>query len=233
MLNDLQLTGRERTHINQLEAPRCALHHDVVEPFMTLRAAAARDGIDLTPCSSFRDFDSQLRIWNRKFRGEWPLYDAEGAERDYDALDEEEIVECILCWSALPGASRHHWGTEIDVIDGAAVPEGYRVQLLPEEFASDGVFGKLARWLGEHIEAFGFFRPYASYQGGVHAEPWHLSYAPVSVPALEALGIEVVREAVAESILGREIVLKRLPEIYERYVLNIVPPPGIEPQQPA
>ena len=37
----------------------------------------------------------------------------------------------ILEWSALPGASRHHWGSEFDVFDLAALPEGYRVQLLP------------------------------------------------------------------------------------------------------
>ena len=34
--------------------------------------------------------------------------------------------DAILLWSALPGASRHHWGTDFDVFDRAAVPPDYR-----------------------------------------------------------------------------------------------------------
>ncbi len=37
---------------------------------------------------------------------------------------EAERVAAILVWSALPGASRHHWGTDCDVIDAAALPPG-------------------------------------------------------------------------------------------------------------
>ena len=87
----------------------------------------------------------------------------------------------ILLWSALPGASRHHWGTEIDVIDRAALRPGQHAQLIPAEYCAEGVFGGLDRWLTEHAGAFGFFRPYDRDRGGVQPEPWHLSFAPVSV----------------------------------------------------
>ena len=40
-MNELELTGRARSHIEQLEEPRVALHRDVVAPFMALRAAWA------------------------------------------------------------------------------------------------------------------------------------------------------------------------------------------------
>ena len=71
-MNELELTGRARTHIDQIDDPRVALHREVVEPFRALREAAARDGLDLMPFSAFRDFNQQVEIWNRKFRGERP-----------------------------------------------------------------------------------------------------------------------------------------------------------------
>ena len=69
-----QLTGRVRTHLRELQDPPCALHMQVVPPFLAMRAAAAADGIELVAFSSFRDFDRQLAIWNGKFRGERPLH---------------------------------------------------------------------------------------------------------------------------------------------------------------
>ena len=87
-----------------------------------MRAAAAADGIDLVAFSSFRDFDRQLAIWNGKFRGERPMQDRAGRPLDALALTPAERVAAILWWSALPGASRHHWGTDIDVMDAARCP---------------------------------------------------------------------------------------------------------------
>ena len=110
MLNELELTGRATTHVVQRDDLRAAIHRDVMEPFLALKAAASGAGIDLTIASGFRDFGAQVRIWNMKYRGERPLYDAEGNVRDHASLNPGELVEGILCWSALPGASRH-WGS--------------------------------------------------------------------------------------------------------------------------
>jgi len=84
-----------------------------VAPFLNLRRAARADGIDLKPLSSFRDFARQLAIWNGKFSGERPMYDALGVKLNAAALTPWERIEAILLWSALPGASRHHWGTDV------------------------------------------------------------------------------------------------------------------------
>lgn len=223
-MNPLELTGRTRTHIEQLEQPRVALHRDAVGPFQALRAAAATRGMDVIPSSAFRDFAQQVEIWNRKFRGERPLYDREGNEREHASLTEVEIVEAILVWSAVPGASRHHWGSDIDVYDRAAMPPGYRVKLLPEEYAPGGVFERLGDWLNENLERFDFFRPYDRDRGGVYPEPWHISYAPVATRAQSALTTEVIAAALQDSeVLGKEIVLAKLDEIYQRYVANVGP----------
>lgn len=221
-MNELELTGRARTHIVELESPRCGLHYEAAASFLAMREAAAREAIDLVACSSFRDFDSQLVIWNRKWRGERPLYDRQGRPVDAQNLSETELVELMLCWSAIPGGSRHHWGTDVDVIDAAAAPRGTRVDLLPDEYAPGGIFERLSDWLDVHMHRFGFFRPYRLDRGGVGTEPWHLSYAPVSMPALEALGLPTLRRALVESeVAGKSQILARLPEIYTRFLLTI------------
>ena len=163
-----------------------------------------------------------MRIWNMKYRGERPLYDRAGNVREHASLDVPQLVEAILCWSALPGASRHHWGSDIDVIDRAAMPENYRLRLLPDEFEPGAVFCRLGVWLDQNIARYGFFRPYDEYRGGVYPEPWHLSHAGISTAALELLSVELIAATVrASEVLGKEQVLAQLPEIYRKYVVNI------------
>jgi hypothetical protein len=193
-----------------------------------MRNEARLAGIELLVVSSFRDFNHQTAIWSAKFNGQRPLLDRSGLEIHRAELYESALIDAILIWSALPGASRHHWGSEIDVIDAAAVRPGVRPQLLTREFAAGGCFERLNGWLDSNIQSFGFFRPYSTDQGGVQPEPWHLSYAEVSTPALEVLSLEVLREALEEADMpGRETVLARLPELYQRYVLAIdVPGPS-------
>ena len=144
-MNELELTGRARTHVVELAQPRCALHYEVVASFLAMRDAAAAYGIDLSPRSTFRDFDTQVSIWNRKWSGERPLYDRSGQRLDRSQIADRDTVDAILCWSAVPGGSRHHWGTDVDVIDAAAVPAGYTVELLSSEYAPDGIFARSPR----------------------------------------------------------------------------------------
>ena len=226
-MNELELTGRARTHIVDLDRPRCALHYAAATSFLALRDAAAQAGIDLAAASSFRDFDRQLHIWNAKWTGERPLLHRQGRPLVAASLDEAARIDAILCWSAMPGGSRHHWGTDCDLIDSAALPDGYRVQLVPEEYAPGGVFERLTPWLDENMARFGFYRPYASAGCGAGVEPWHVSYWPVAYEALEALTLPVLRRAVAGSaLLGKEQVLERLPEIYTRFILAVDSPPA-------
>lgn len=221
-MNELELTGRARSHIVELAEPRCALHYEAATSLLAMRDAAAGAGIDLTPRSSFRDFDAQLGIWNRKWAGERPLYDRQGLAIERSQLTDAQVVDAILCWSAIPGGSRHHWGSDVDVIDAAAVPAGHTVELLPSEYAPDGIFGRLSAWLDANMHRFGFFRPYRTDRGGVSPEPWHLSYAPVSLPALESLSLSTLRQVLdASAIAGKPHVLARLPEIYTRFLLAI------------
>jgi LAS superfamily LD-carboxypeptidase LdcB len=201
------------------------VHMDVVAPFFRLKDAAAREGFDLEILSGFRGFESQLSIWNRKVRGERAVLDSDAVPMDITRMSDRELVFAILRWSALPGASRHHWGTDLDVYDDAAKPEGYEIELIPEEVDSGGMFGPLHDWLDGRMsrsEAFGFFRPYDRDRNGVAPERWHLSCAPVAGSLFESLTVEVLRQTVEVSEMElKQTVLEHLDEIFDRFVINI------------
>jgi hypothetical protein len=75
------------------------------------------------------------------------------------------------------------------------------------------------------MSRFGFFRPYTVDRGGVQPEPWHLSHAPVAVPALAALSPQILMDAIAGSAVeGKEHVLARLPELHARFVAAVSSP---------
>jgi LAS superfamily LD-carboxypeptidase LdcB len=209
-LNPLELTGRARTHLIEAPGQGCHVHVHAATPFLQLRRAATEAGFDLAAVSAFRDFGRQLAIWNAK-------YDRAGADGAIPAPDER--IDAILRWSALPGASRHHWGTDVDLIDRAALPAGYRVRLVTEEYAPGGPFAAAAAWLEANASRFGFFRPYRGILSGVQAEPWHFSFAPVAEEARRHLSVALLREALGEAGLsGKQAVLARLDEIVARYV---------------
>jgi LAS superfamily LD-carboxypeptidase LdcB len=221
-VNDGELTGQARTHIAAVADPPCLLHAEVVAPFLNLRRAALDEGFDLAPMSSFRDFARQLNIWNGKFSGERPMFDAGGAQLDAKSLTPRERVDAILLWSALPGASRHHWGTDLDLVDRCLREAGYQIKLTREEFAPGGPFAALNLWLDANAPRFGFFRPFQGVRSGVQPEPWHFSFAPIAEKARQRLSPEVLRNAIAGApLLGKEVVLGSLDELHARYVATI------------
>jgi LAS superfamily LD-carboxypeptidase LdcB len=217
-----ELTGRARTHIVDVAEPACALHRHTIAAFLQLRRCAGAAGFDVAPVSGFRDFTRQLTIWNRKWNGETPLNDPQGGIMDSARLSADERVDAILHWSALPGASRHHWGTDLDLIDRRALIPGYQVQLIGAEYVAPGPFAPLAEWLESNAARFGFFRPFRGVLSGVQAEPWHFSFAPVAEPARRRLTAGVLREALETcELAGKEFVLARIDELHARYVASI------------
>lgn len=221
LVTDALLIGRDDSRIDHesLERP---VHVDLVPAWLELVDAARASGFDLAIASGYRDYQRQLQIWNGKAKGGRPLLDSDGRLLDAAALNDWDKVQAILRWSALPGASRHHWGTDIDVYDRAAVPPDYAVQLTPEEVAENGPFGPLHRWLDERIardRSFGFFRPYATDRGGVAPERWHLSYAPLAQYYQRQLSPRRLLAALDSPALAlRHCVRAHWHEIYTRYI---------------
>ncbi len=150
------------------------LRKEAYDAFIEMRDAALSDGIDIEIVSSFRSFDRQVAIFERKYA----RYTEDDSMEPIDAID--KIIE----YSTIPGTSRHHWGTDIDIIDANGKTEGD--VLVPEKFEPDGPFGALKAWMDENSEKYGFYLVYTdeSKRRGFKYEPWHYSYAPLSVPML-------------------------------------------------
>jgi LAS superfamily LD-carboxypeptidase LdcB len=219
------LTGRTDGHVALHADGKSRLHRDALADFARLAAEAQKDGFELKVVSSFRDFAAQLRIWNEKTEGKRPLLDRMGAPLDPAKLSPDEIVTAILRWSALPGASRHHWGTDFDVVAGNVLPDGYQVQLTPQEITKGQVFEAFGAWLEDRLPFAGFYRPYAEERGGVSPEWWHLSYAPIAETYRRAYKLSTLRRSVEASDLRlKPIVEARLEEIFETYVDNVADP---------
>ena len=222
-LSSVQLTGRSESHLVRMTCGH-SMQAEAAEAFTQLQSDAREAGFDLAIVSAFRSFERQLAIWNGKASGQRLIHDDSGNALNANELSVDELVHAILRFSALPGTSRHHWGSDIDVYDQAAVSDDYAVQLVPAEVSSGGVFDPMHSWLDERIAAdksHGFFRPYASDSGGVAVERWHLSYAPLSLGCAAQLTAALVRECwngCEEKLLLREVLDAQLPTIIKRYL---------------
>lgn len=144
----------------------------VLDAFTDMYEAASEDGIQLKIISATRNFDHQKRIWGNKFftlvtrMSQIPTAEHRlGFARD------------ILRYSSMPGTSRHHWGTDIDI--NALEPSYFESGKGLEEY----------EWLKEKAQQYGFCQPYTSKDNGrtgYEEEKWHWSYTPLSGTYLKA-----------------------------------------------
>ncbi|MEX0273223.1 MAG: M15 family metallopeptidase [Flavobacteriaceae bacterium] len=152
------------------------LGKEALDAFLQMKKAAYSDGIDLKIVSGYRSFDRQMQIWERKYI----RYTEDDGMRPLNAI--EKIIE----YSTIPGTSRHHWGTDIDIVDGYRKVKGD--VLVPEKFEGEGPYADFKKWMDENANDFGYYLVYTDEpkRRGFKYEPWHYSYAPVSRPMLEA-----------------------------------------------
>lgn len=192
--------------------------------FKAMTDKAAEDDIQLAICSAYRPFDRQLAIWNAKASGKHAVLDSNEQAVDIKGITDDELVDLILLWSALPGASRHHWGTDIDVFDAKQVAAG-DLRLVEAEYSHQGPCARLHRWLVIHAEEFGFYFPFQLGKSAVSPEPWHISYFPVSQTLLPQFNPLALAKLIENSdMLLKRAVLARLDTLVEKYVRRIATP---------
>ncbi len=219
-----QILGRDDSHVADWFGIR--LHPKAIESFKLLKEDAAKAGFDLRIVSGFRPFDRQLLIFNKKAIGERPIFDENDRVVKVANLSPYALLRSILRFSALPGASRHHWGSDIDIYDASSVSSEYVVQLSKAEVVSGGVFHELHQWLDEQIrknEAHGFYRPYEIDYGGVAPEKWHLSFAPLAFECEVAISIDLIVAAWDNIEKGNALELRstideHIEEIFNRFI---------------
>lgn len=220
---DEMLTGKSREHLVSLPCPFSDNHFLVPEAqkaFLSLQQAAAKDGFNLQPASSFRDFSRQQLIWNNKFLGKRKVHDDEGNTLDLNTLTDWQKCEAILRFSALPGASRHHWGTEIDIFDPNLLPNNQSLQLEPWEYQKDGYFFELSQWLKYNAQKFDFGFPFLNLEAQykIGQEPWHLSFLPQAQKAYQTFTKDTLLKAwKTEDIAGKTTLVSLLDNILKHY----------------
>ena len=221
------ITGSTDTHLvsidqGQDDSVNQLIHKQVLTPFLDLQEAAKNAGFAIKICSAYRSFDRQLLIWNGKASGMRPVMDPFGQPINIQDLNPWQKIQAILRWSALPGASRHHWGTDFDIYDARAMPEGYQIQLTPDEVQGDGLFAPMHDWLDDYLksEKTNFYRPYTFDKGGIAPERWHLSYRPLADQYAQMLNIDVLSSRLKDSnLILLDVVLEYLDDIFQRYII--------------
>lgn len=223
IISNKLLLGQQTDHLDRLNESTL-LHFEIIEPLKKLQYSAIEKGFDLQVISGFRSFEKQLHIWNAKALGQRKILDDAGFELDYKNLNKEELLFAILRFSAIPGASRHHWGTDFDIYDANSIKKE-DVQLVESECVGDGACANMHQWLSERIEknkSFDFYRPYKNDLGGVAPEPWHLSYKPLSDLYTKSFSYDLFVNHIKNiEIELKDLILKNSKDIYNNYIINI------------
>ena len=171
------------------------LERNTYYAFKKMEDAAKKDGFNLKIVSAYRGYERQKHIWNTKYN----------KFTNAHSLEPLKAIKEIIRYSTIPGTSRHHWGTDIDIID-----ENYSDQenvLMTSKFEKGGVFYNVKKWLDLNSEKFGFYITYNNNPNrkGFDYEPWHYSYAPVSIKILDILMNSEIKKIIEkESINGAE-----------------------------
>ncbi|MFA5620227.1 MAG: M15 family metallopeptidase [Weeksellaceae bacterium] len=162
--------------------------------FNLMKKAAKEQGFHIHVISSYRSYNHQNGIWERKYK----QYRGQG-------LSPQKTIEKIIRYSTIPGTSRHHWGTDLDIIDSTrGIPSN---PLSEVHFNEGGRMRKFKLWLDENAEKFGFYLVYTNAPGrkGFAYEPWHFSYRPISLKMLKAYSALDIRKILqSNKLMGSE-----------------------------
>ncbi len=167
------------------DRPGMLLRKEAFESFRKMWEAARKDSVPLKIISSTRTFFQQKAIWEAK----WSRFAKTTPDPTARAVR-------IMEYSAMPGASRHHWGTDIDLND-----------LNNPAFEAGGKYASVYDWLQKNAHRFGFCQPYtpkgAERPHGYNEEKWHWTYQPLSAPMLEAYSRQI-NDTLITGFLGAE-----------------------------
>ncbi|RLV59270.1 D-alanyl-D-alanine carboxypeptidase family protein [Parashewanella curva] len=213
------LYGLQQDHLINVDG--ILLESKTATAFAKMADAASKDGINISICSGFRSFTQQLNIWNSKAAGNRSVLDINSKIINITKLTDVQLMQAILLWSALPGASRHHWGTDIDVFDANHISKA-KLKLIPDEYMEHGPCNDLYQWLIQNATDFGFEHPFQAGKSGVSPEPWHISYRPVSDIYLERFDINDFEIVISTADIHlKNDILKQLNQLVENYVYRI------------
>lgn len=186
------------------------LRKDVFEAFKRMADEASKSGIRLVIRSATRNFKAQKRIWENKWRGNVLLEGGINASTSIKNPVDRALK--ILEYSSMPGTSRHHWGTDIDL------------NSFDNEWFASGEGLKLYTWMKENAVNFGFCQPYTAKDSkrpnGYEEEKWHWTYMPVA-EKITSVAEKVLTNDHISGFKGASTAVEI--DVIKKYVLGIHP----------
>ena len=165
--------------------------------FKQMQNDAKKEGVEIEIVSGYRSYQKQKDIWNNKYNKNFE-----------NGILGIKNINRIIQYSTLPGTSRHHWGTDIDIIDKRFVPKGDL--LIEKNYAENGIYSQLFSWMRKNSKKYGFYLVYddSPKRKGFKFEPWHYSYKPLSVIFLRRFieGNLLYKITQDSSILGKQFI---------------------------
>lgn len=186
------------------------LHKETMAAFKEMHAAAKKDGVNLVIKSATRNFFRQKQIWEAKWTGARKVG---GKDLSKSKPNPADRATEILLFSSMPGTSRHHWGTDMDL------------NAFENRYFASGKGLKEYEWLKAHAAEYGFGQPYTE-KGpdkrpyGYEEERWHWSYLRLAKKYLKAYSAQIV-PADIQGFKGAEVAEEL--KVIERYVKGIAP----------
>lgn len=185
------------------------LHKETYAAFLKMQAAAKADGVILKIRSATRPFEYQKGIWERKWTGERQV---DGKDLSKSLPDAKARALKILEFSSMPGTSRHHWGTDIDL------------NSFENSYFEKGQGLKEYQWLAQNADKYGFCQVYSEKGDdrphGYNLEKWHWSYLPLAQPLTE-FAREQLKDTDIQGFMGAEVATRI--GVVGKYVLGINP----------
>lgn len=205
--SEAELTGRGEL---KLVGYHYKLQKEVLEVFKKMQKEALNDGISIQIVSAYRSFNRQKKIWNKK-------YDKYISEE----FSQQQAIEKIIEYSTIPGTSRHHWGTDIDIIDGSV--KSPKELLIEQNYTNDGVYSNLKIWMDNNSEKYDFYLVYDNNPArkGFKYEPWHYSYRPLSKPMLkDFLVVDLAKILQKNNLKGKQLLSDKFLQKYYSEQIN-------------
>lgn len=190
------------------------LRKEAHDAFLKMSKKASEEDIIIKIVSSYRSFDHQKTIFTKKYK----RFTSQG-------LLPKEVISKIIEYSTIPGTSRHHWGTDMDIVDGRFI--NTPSLLSAKNFEKNAPFYEMKQWLNEHATTYGFYEVYTDnpMRKGFKYEPWHFSYKPLSKKYLDAYQeIDIVKLLKEEHLAGSNYFTNEFITKYiQEHILDINP----------
>ena len=153
------------------------LKKETYAAYKKMYADALKDGVKLSIISGTRSFNDQHSKWDTKWRNS-----------EYSGIKNIALKTTkMIRWWSMPGTSRHHWGTDVDLTN----------MKLP--FYKSPAGKKMFAWLTKNAAKYGFYQPFnAGRTTGYQEEKWHWSYVPLAKIYLQ----EYVKQVTYTDIYG-------------------------------